>query len=145
KLDPNLAMAHYLIALSSVFMGNSENAFRHADMAERLNGCDLLARGNIAAHDNVRASSCIIAGRYHEGIEFARKVLTQSPRQTPALRSLLVNAACGDDRKQVTAVFNALQPLAPATQEWLDEFSPLWSRREDFQKYVETFRMASLG
>ena len=145
KLDPNLAMAHYLIALASVFTGNSEIAFRHADMAECLSARSLLARGNIAAHDNVRATACIIAERYPEGIEFSRKVIAQSPRQTPALRSLIVNAACAGEREEARLAFKTLQQFAPTTQEWLDECSMVWRRREHYQKYLEAFRIARLG
>jgi tetratricopeptide (TPR) repeat protein len=144
-LDPNLSMAHYLIAFSSTFLGDYEKAFTHAQMAERLRSYDLLARGNVGTHDNVRATACIVAGRYREGMEFAHRVITQSPRQTPAFRSFIVNAACAGEREQAASAFESLRRLTPVTQKWLDEFSQVWSRREHYQKYVEAFRTSGLG
>ena len=145
RRDPNLAIAHYLIALASAFLGESEKAFRHAAMAERLSAHGLLARGNIGAHDNVRAIACFIAERHREGIEFARRVVAQCPRQTPALRSLVVNAAHVGELEQARLAFKSLQQLAPTTPKWLAEFSMVWRHREHYQKYVEAFRMTSLG
>jgi DNA-binding winged helix-turn-helix (wHTH) protein/tetratricopeptide (TPR) repeat protein len=145
KLDPNQATAHYLIALASAFTGDSEKAFRHADMAEHLSARGLLTRGNIGAHDNVRATACIISERYREGIEFARKVIEQCPQQTPALRALILNAACAGEHDQARSAFRTLQQFAPTTQEWISEFSTIWKQREHYQRYVEAFQMTSLG
>jgi DNA-binding winged helix-turn-helix (wHTH) protein/tetratricopeptide (TPR) repeat protein len=144
RLDPNQATAHYLIALASAFSGDSEKAFRHADMAEHLSARGLLARGNVAAHDNVRATACIVSGQYREGIGFARKVIAQCPQQTPALRALIVNAAWAGEREQAKSAFKTLQRFAPTTPEWFDEFATVWKHREHYQRYVEAFRLTSL-
>ena len=79
KLDPTLAMAHYLLALVSAYTGDCEQAFDHADSAEALAAQDLLMRGNTGAPDNVRATTCFVAGRYSDGVNFARHTIAQSP------------------------------------------------------------------
>ncbi len=142
KLNPKLATAYYLLALASTFTGDYESAFRHADMADRVKSFDLLARGNAGAHDNVRATSCFIAGRYSDGIDFARKVIKLSPRQTPAYRQLVTNCAIAGEIEEAKSALAIVKRLAPNVEQWIGDSFKSWSRREDFQKYVEGFRLA---
>ena len=144
ELNPKLAVAHYFTALASTYAGKIEDAFDHADKAERLQVHDLLARGNAGAHDNVRATTSFIAGRYREGITFARKAILQSPRQIPAYRQLVLNCAFSGDTGQAAEALATTKRLAPGVQRWLDESRSIWSRRENYKKYVEGFRMAGL-
>jgi adenylate cyclase len=142
KLDPNLACAHYFLALASSFAGNTDEAFKHADLADGVKAYDLLSRCSVGAHDNVRATACFIAGRYHDGIAFARKVIAQNPRQTPAYRQIVTNSAFADESKHAEAALRIVKRLAPNVRQWLDESAISWSHKEDYKKYVEAFRAA---
>ncbi len=144
KLDPTLAIAHYLMALASAYSSDCESAFRHADVSERLASRDLLARGYFGAYDNVRATTCFVAGRYQDGIKFARKAIAQSPRLTPAYRQLVTNCSFAGEIEQATAALQTVKHLAPNIQQWMKESSTAWSRKEDYEKYAEAFRMAGL-
>jgi tetratricopeptide (TPR) repeat protein len=144
SLDPNLAIAHYLIALASAWAGQGEIALRHADMAERLNPRDLLARGNAGAHNNVRATACFAMERYREGIEFARKTIIDSPAMPTAHRALLINSALAGETEEARAALQKLLQLSPHfSRRWIKE-TAVWTREDDYRKYIEAFSMAGL-
>jgi tetratricopeptide (TPR) repeat protein len=145
SLDPSLSIAHYLIALSSAYMSDTETAFKEAAIAEKLSSLDLLAKGNVGAHDNVRATTSFVAGRYSDGIQFAERVVALSPRQIPAYRQIVLNAACAGDMGLARAAIAKVRSGAPDVQRWLVDSEPLWSRAEDYRRYVEAFRMAGHG
>jgi hypothetical protein len=142
NLDPTLSIGHYLIALSSAYLGDTEKAFKEADIAERLSPLDLLAKGNVGAHDNVRATTSFVAGRYRDGINFAQRVLSLSPLQIPAQRQIVLNAAFAGDMKLAKGAIDKVTAGAPDIQRWLDESASLWSRTEDYNNYVRAFRIA---
>ena len=142
NLDPSLSIAHYLIALSSAYLGDTEKAFREADLAEKLSPLDLLAKGNVGAHDNVRATTCFVAGRYRDGINFAQRVVSLSPLQIPAHRQIVLNAAFAGDMKLATGAIAKVTSSAPDIQRWLDESASIWGRSEDYNNYVRAFRIA---
>jgi TolB-like protein len=144
KLDPKLAMAHYLSALAAAYAGRTDDAYRSADMAERLQGYDLLARGNASAIETVRATTSFVAGRYQEGIAFARAGISRSRRQTPAYRQLVLNAAFAGEIKTAAIALRILKAMAPDVRQWIDASSRFWTHREDAQKYAEAFRLAGL-
>jgi TolB-like protein/Tfp pilus assembly protein PilF len=143
-LNPNLAMAHYFIALASCYLGRPENAFKHADLAERLESYDLLKRGNAGAINNVRATASFAAGRYRQGIEFGRKAISQNPGQVPAYRSLVINGALAGEIDQAVAALKTVKRLAPNVQKFIDESESIWAHRENYKKYVEAFHVAGL-
>jgi TolB-like protein len=143
-LNPNLATAHYLIALASAWAGQGEHALGHADLAERLSPTDLLARGNAGTHNNVRATACFALGRYREGSEFARKAIIDNPSMPTAHRALLMNCALAGNWEESAAARQKLVRLAPdMSQRWIRE-TAVWTRREDQDKYVEAFRAAGV-
>jgi TolB-like protein len=144
ELSQNLAVAHYFTALASTYVGKIEDAFVHAEKAERLQMHDLLARGNAGAHDNVRATASFVAGRYRDGITFARKAIHQSPRQVPAYRQLVLNYAFSGDMRRATDALATIRRLAPRVQQWLEETQSMWSNHANYKKYCEAFRMAGL-
>lgn len=143
-LNPKLAMAYYLLALAVSFTGDYDSSFEHADRADEFKSYDLLARGNVGALDNVRATACFIAGRYREGVEFARKVIDVSPGQIPAYRQLAMNNAFAGDTTEAKKALATVRRLAPDVRRWISESAGSWSRPEDFQKYIEAFRLAGL-
>jgi hypothetical protein len=111
-------------------------------MAERLQGYDLLARGNASAIETVRATTSFVAGRYQEGIAFARAGISQSRRQTPAYRQL---ECCLCRRSQNRGNRAAhLNAMPPDVRQWIDVSSRFWTQREDAQKHAEAFRFAGL-
>ncbi|MGH6788941.1 MAG: winged helix-turn-helix domain-containing protein [Pseudolabrys sp.] len=144
KLEPNLSVAHYFIALASTYASGPDAAFRHADLAEQLAPRDLLARGNAGAPNNVRATASFVAGRYRDGMAYARKALAQSPRQVPAFRQIVTNGSLAGEHEQAAMALKTVKRLAPDVEQWLKESEPIYSRKEDYQKYVEGFRMAVL-
>jgi len=144
KLNPNLAIAHYFIALASAYTGNCAASFRHADLAEQLAPHDLLALGNAGVQDNVRATASFVADRYRDGISFARKAIALSPRQTSAYRQLVLNHAFAGDREDAAAALAAVRTLAPDIPLWLRQQESRWSSRQDHQKYVDAFRLAGV-
>lgn len=144
ELDQNLAVAHYLAALASTYSGRVEDAFVHAEKAERLQMHDLLARGNAGAHDNVRATASFVAGRHRDGVAFARKAILQSPRQVPAYRQLVLNCAFSGHTRQAADALATIKRLAPGVQQWLEESQSMWRHQENYKKYFEAFRMAGL-
>lgn len=144
KLNPNLAIAHYFIALASAYTGNTAASFRHADLAEHLAPHDLLALGNAGVQDNVRATASFVAGRYRDGISFAQKTIAVSPRQTSAYRQLLLNSAFAGEREQAAAALTTVRTLAPNIPLWLRQQESRWSNSQDHQKYVDAFRCAGM-
>jgi TolB-like protein len=144
KLSPHLAIAHYLIALSFSYIGQPERTFAHADLADTFMSYDLLMRGNAGASDNVRATGCWVVGRYREGIEFAQKVIAQSPRQVPAYRALVINSSLAGDVGRSAAVLQKIKRVAPALPRYVSDMDNMYSDRIAYEKYVEGFRMAGL-
>lgn len=143
-LNPNFAIAHWLLALAFCYLGRSEEALAHGDKAARLSPRDLLARGNAGVSNNVRAAACFIAGRYRDGIDFARKAILESPNLTPAYRTLVVNCALAGEIEDAKAALQTLKGLIPhISLKWLKEVMP-YVRSEDQQRYVEGFRLAGL-
>jgi TolB-like protein len=144
RLNPNLATAHYLIALASAWAGRGEQALEHANMAEALNSRDLLARGNAGTHNNVRATACFAMGRYQEGREFARKAIADSPRMPTAHRAFLINSSLAGNVKEAAAALKTALVLAPdLSQRWIKE-TAAWARSEDQRRYLEAFRTVGL-
>ena len=142
SLNPNVAMAQYLIALASTYIDEPEAAFEHADLAEQLGPRDLLTRGNPGAHDNVCATASFVAGRYCDGIAFARKAIAQSPRQTSAYRQLVISSAMTGnwDRRAKPCRWSSVSRRrsgglsARPSRFWLD--------KTGYRKYLEAFRLA---
>lgn len=143
-LEPNLSMAHYLIALASTYASRPDVAFKHADLAERLASRDLLARGNAGAANTVKATASFVAGRYSDGMTYARKALAQSPRQVPAFRQIVTNGSLAGEREQAALALKTVRRFSPNLEQWLKESVQIYSRKHDYQKYVEGFRMAGL-
>ncbi len=144
-LNPNLAIAHWLLALALCYLGQSDEALIHAEEAERLSPRDLLARGNAGVSNNVRAIACFIAGRYRDGIGFARKAISESPNLTPAYRALVINSALAGEIDEARTALRALRALVPdTTLKWMKEEIP-YVRDDDRKRYVQGFRLAGLA
>lgn len=143
-LNPNFAIAHWLLALALCYLGRSEEALAHAEKAARLSPRDLLAHGNAGVSNNVRAAACFVAGRYRDGIDFARKAIIESPNLTPAYRALVVNCALAGEIAEARATLQALKGLVPEISlKWIETVEP-FVRTEDQQRWVEGFRLAGL-
>jgi DNA-binding winged helix-turn-helix (wHTH) protein/tetratricopeptide (TPR) repeat protein len=142
NFNPNLSMAHYLIALSSAYSGDTVSAFRHADRAEALSSSDLLARGNAGVHDIVRATTSFVAERYSDGVAYARAALAANPRQVPAYRQLVINGALAGESEQARSALRTVRRLAPDTGKFIRDSANVWRDRHVYQRYVDAFRMA---
>jgi DNA-binding winged helix-turn-helix (wHTH) protein/tetratricopeptide (TPR) repeat protein len=141
-LNPNLAIGHYLIALGAAYMGDPARSLAHADLAERLTSRDLLSRGNAGVYDNVRATASFVAGRYGDGVVFARRAIARSPRQAPAYRQLVVNGALAGELRDASAALQEIRRLAPDVERTLDDTEKSWTSRSNYKRYLDAFRLA---
>ena len=145
-LNPNFAVAHWLLALSLCYLGRGEEAMIHGDRAERLSPRDLLARGNAGVSNNVRAIACFIEGQYQDGIGFARKAIIESPNLVPAYRSLIINCTFAGAIDEARAELQTLKGLVPGISlEWVKNAAHPYMRDDDRRRYVDGFRLAGLG
>jgi len=143
-INPNFAIAHWLLALALCYLGKGEEALAHGEQAERLSPRDLLARGNAGVSNNVRAIACFIAGRYREGVSFARKAIIESPNLIPAYRALVVNCALAGDIDEAKLALQALQRIVPdLSLKSIHGVMP-YVRDDDRNRYLEGFRLAGL-
>ena len=46
--------------------------------------------------------------------------------------------------EQATAALQTIERVAPNVQRWIRESSTTWSRKEDYEKYADAFRIAGL-
>ena len=144
ELSPTLATAHYFLALASTYAGNSEQVFKHADQAESLAKRDLLARGYIGAHDNVRATACFALERYRDGLGFAKKAVYSLPNSPTAYRALIINQVLGGKTEEAKGALRILKQLAPKiSQAWIRQNS-VWASAAIGKRYSEAWRIAGL-
>jgi adenylate cyclase len=143
-INPNFAIAYYLIALANVFLGRGEEALAHADTAARLSPRDLLARGHAGVYNAVRATAYFVSGQYRDSTEFARKAIAESPNLVPAHRMLVISSALAGEVEEARLALQNLKRLAPEISlKRAEEMTPL-VRDQDRRNYLEGFRLAGL-
>jgi TolB-like protein/tetratricopeptide (TPR) repeat protein len=143
-LNPNFAIAHYVLALALGYLGRGEEALAHGNEAALLSPRDLLTRGNAGVTNNVRCFACFVAGRYLEGIEFGRQAVSDSPNSPAGVRPLLANYALAgkiEDAKETLQTLKRVQP--DISIQWINETLPFASP-ETLQRYIEAFKLAGL-
>jgi TolB-like protein/Flp pilus assembly protein TadD len=136
-LNPSFALAHSRLGMALCALGKSEEALAEIDTAERLNPRELWRGLNNLA----RAIAHFIAGRYHEGVEFAQKAILEGPGRISSHRTLVVNLALAgriDDAIAALAVLNKLQP--DFSLQWVESYR----REEDRRRWIAGFRLAGL-
>ena len=144
-LNPNFAAAHYFLALASTYAGHCDHVFEHADEVERLAQRDLLARGYVGAHDNIRATASFAIERYREGINFARRAATYIPNSPPAHRALTINLALAGKFDEANQELQTLRRFAPKfSQIWIKQNYAVWASDEAAKRFTEAFRIAGL-
>src|SRR6185295_5707409 len=144
-LNPNFAVAHYLTALASTYAGEKKNVFAHADMAERLAPRDLLARGYVGAHHNVRAAASFAQERFRDGVAFAKMAIAESPNSPTAYRAFVMNLALAGEVEEAKEALKTLKRLAPDMSQRRLKETGMWTDAEETKKYAEAFRVAGLG
>lgn len=144
-LDPNFAIAHWLLGLAVNYLGRGDEALVHADKAASLSARDLFARGNAGVSNNLRSMACFVTGRYRDGSDFARKAIMESPNLAPAYRSLVVNCALGGELQEAADVLSTLKTrfLPHLTLKWIEEELP-YVRADERQRYIKGFQLAGL-
>lgn len=139
-LNPNFAFAHTHLGLALCFLGRSDEALAELDMAERLSPRDFQAGLNGIG----RAIACFIAGRYGEGVEFARMAVRQSPDTAGAHHMVVVNCALAGALTEARAALQALKRLEPdLSLETLDV--AVYAREDDRRRYRQAFCLAGLN
>jgi len=142
--NPNLAVGHYFLALASTYAGHREDLFAHANAAERLAHCDLVAHGYAGAHDNVRATASFAIEQYRQGVEFARNAATRLPNSPTAYRALLINLALAGKSAEAKNTLQTLKRLAPNISHIWVKRNAVWASEEAGKRYTEAFRIAGL-
>jgi tetratricopeptide (TPR) repeat protein len=143
-INPNFAIAYYLIALANTFLGRSDEALVHADTAARLSPRDLLARGHAGVYNAVRATAYFVAGQYRDSMEFARKAIAESPNLVPAHRMLVVSSALVGEVEEAKLALRILKRLAPEISlKRVEQMTPM-VRDRDRSRYIEGLRLAGL-
>jgi len=145
-LNPNFAIAHYLIALANAFLGRSDEALVHADTAARLSPRDLLARGHAGVYNAVRATAYFVSSQYRDSIEYARKAIAESPNLVPAHRMLVISSALAGEVEEAKLALQVLKRLAPEISlKRAEQMTPIVLFRDrDRRKYLEGLRLAGL-
>jgi adenylate cyclase len=145
-LNPNFAIAHYLIALANAFLGRSDEALVHADTAARLSPRDLLARGHAGVYNAVRATAHFVSSQYRDSIEYARKAIAESPNLVPAHRMLVISSALAGEVEEAKLALQVLKRLAPEISlKRAEQMTPIVLFRDrDRRKYLEGLRLAGL-
>jgi tetratricopeptide (TPR) repeat protein len=143
-INPNFAIAYYLIALANAFLGRSDEALVHADTAARLSPRDLLARGHAGVYNAVRATAYFVSSQYRDSIEYARKAIAESPNLVPAHRMLVISSALAGEVEQAKLALQVLKHLAPEISlKRAEQMTPM-VRDLDRRKYLEGLRLAGL-
>jgi TolB-like protein len=142
--NPNFAIGHYFLALASAYAGHRDDIFKHANAAECLAHCDLLAHGYAGAHDNVRATASFGIEQYRQGADFARKAAARLPNSPTAYRSLLINLALSGRSAEAKHTLQTLKRVAPNISRAWVERNAVWASEEAGKRYVEAFRIAGL-
>jgi adenylate cyclase len=143
-IDPNFAIAYYLIALANAFLGRSDEALVHAETAARLSPRDLLARGHAGVYNAVRATAYFVSGQYRDSIEYARKAIAESPNLVPAHRMLVISSALAGEVEEAKLALQVLKRLAPEISlKRAEQMTPM-VRVPDRSRYLEGLRLAGL-
>jgi adenylate cyclase len=143
-INPNFAIAYYLIALANAFLGRSDEALAHADTAARLSPRDLLARGHAGVYNAVRATAYFVSGQYRDSIEYARKAIAESPNLVPAHRMLVISSALAGEVEEAKSALRVLKGLAPEISlKRAEQMTPM-VRDRDRRRYLEGLRLAGL-
>jgi tetratricopeptide (TPR) repeat protein len=141
-LDPNFALAYTLLGIALCFPGRVEEAWRQFDKTDRLSPRDLLTGGNARVNNMARSWASFVAGRYREGIAFARKAIAESPSLMPAYRILVVNHALAGQIGESKSTLDDLKRVQPGvTPSWIKEWV-LFTCAEDRRKCLEGFHLA---
>jgi adenylate cyclase len=143
-INPNFAIAYYLIALANAFLGRSDEALVNADRATRLSPRDLLARGHAGVYNAVRATAYFVSGQYRDSIEYARKAIAESPNLVPAHRMLVISCALAGEVEEAKSALQVLKRLAPEISlKRAEQMTPM-VRDRDRRRYLEGLRLAGL-
>jgi hypothetical protein len=113
-------------------------------MAERLNPRDLRACGNAGAHNNARATACFAKERYREGIEVRSQDGHRQSRH--AHRTSRAPHQFGPRRRNGRGQSSVAKTAAAVVHfsRTLIKETAVWTREDDYRKYIEAFSMAGL-
>jgi tetratricopeptide (TPR) repeat protein len=143
-LNPNFAYGYTTLGAACCYLGRCEEAMSQIEKAERLSPCDLLTRGNRGANNVMRAAACLVADRFREGADFARKAILENSASIAAYRQLVINSALAGELEEAKLALGTVKRLQPdISLKWIEEWVP-FVRAEDRRKYVEGFRLAGL-
>lgn len=142
-LNPNSANAWTASCLIHSYLGETEIAIDHFQMAQRLNPLDLSQH----VHWNTIGWAYLGAGRYLEAAEVAEKTLRVQPDYPPGLRLGAVTCALlgrADEARQHTTRLLAKQPNN--TLSWMRTFLevPLGRNTKALETYLEGARLAGI-
>ena len=140
ELDPNYALAWIWGGLARLHLGQHGEAIHHFERALRLSPLD--PRAWLAS--NGLAQAHFLAGGYDDASAWVAKALRQNPIHALCLlTSVAVHAKAGriDAASETSALYLKSRPNVQIST--IREMIP-FRRDEDFQKFVEGFRLAGI-
>ena len=124
-LDPNLAEAHYVTGILTLFQGNPEQALTHLRQAIQINpnfARAYLAIGAVMNND---------LGRYDEGFAFTEKALRLDPLSIPTRRNYIIQLIVRnrlDEAEREIEKLAAISPRAAAgLRSWRRSLGGNWA------------------
>jgi adenylate cyclase len=138
-LNPNFAAAHGYLALALALAGRSEDAIKHGEQAIRMSPHD----PQNAVFNVAIASAHYLAGRYTEGIPYARKAIQQRPGLSGAHRIYIASLAQAGQIDEARVALKQLKELQPNISiAWIEKYVPYTA--SPMAKFLEGMRKAGL-
>jgi adenylate cyclase len=139
-LDPNLAPARYWSGSNQLYLGNIEVATGQYEIALRLSPLDsriFLAQAGLATAN-------FLAGRYEEGLSWARAAIHRQPNFLLAQRTAMACYAKLEQLDEARRICAHVMEI-DSTQRISDigDRTP-FRRSEDIEKLAEAFRIAGM-
>jgi TolB-like protein len=141
SLDPNLAVARIWNGYVQLYLGDGDAAMEQFQIGLRLSPLD----PRIFLAQNGMANAHFLAGRYEDGLLWAKIAMQQNPDYVGGHRILMAcHAMAGrvEEARQAWAVARQIDPtqrISIVFKRWQH-----FRRPQDIQRYAEAFRIAGM-
>jgi TolB-like protein/class 3 adenylate cyclase len=142
SLDPNLAVARIWNGYVQLFLGDGDAAIEQFQIGLRLSPLD----PRIFLAQNGMANAHFLAGRYEDGLLWAKIAMQQNPDYVGGHRILMAcHAMAGrvEEARQAWAVARQIDPTQRISSIVLKRWQH-FRRPQDIQRYAEAFRIAGM-
>jgi adenylate cyclase len=139
-LNPSFALAYMLMGSAHAYNGMAEEGLRHLTQAARVSPRDF---NEAAIHATVGLCH-LMAGRYHEAVEFERQAVQLRPHFATAWRTLAAAAGlAGEPDVGKSAVAQSLELEPNLSLAWVEQYHPI-VQQEHRARYIEGLRASGL-